>query len=108
MSGFGDIAIVVVVVVVVAVATVSGDGIVRLTSVLFIDLICSISMSEQLSEFDRAESMEVMVISTALSLALGDSSGFSTAGLASPSISSSRGCATKLLLLMSSMALRSC
>lgn len=76
------------------------------TSGVFKDLRCSISISEQLSEFESAESIEVMVMSTALSLALAASSGFSIAGL--ESISSSRGCATKLLLLMSSMALRSC
>lgn len=85
-----DVAVVVVLVVVV-VGTVSVDGMVSFTSLLSIDLMCSISMSEQLSEFDSAESIEVMVMSTALSLALGESRGFSTAGLVSPSISSSRG-----------------
>lgn len=95
---------------VVAFAFASAGGMVSAISGVSRDFRCSISISEQLSELESAESIEVMVMSTALSLPLGlaASRGFSAAGFESELGSSSRGCATKLLLLMSSMALRNC
>jgi len=84
----------------------SCGGMVSDTVPLSVCFMCSISMSEQFSELDRAESIDVTVMSTALSLVFVESRGFSTAGLSSAS--SSRVGGTKLLLLMSSMALRNC
>ena len=71
--------------------------------------IFSISMSEQLSEFDSAESIDVTVILTCLSLQSCGSKGFSAANFSTSVGSLSFGwfCTTKLLLLISSIALRS-
>lgn len=75
-------------------------------------LIFSISISEQLSEFDKAESIEVTVVFTCLSLPLsaGNSTQFAVPFFSRsiPSILSFPGFvgATKLLLFISSIALR--
>lgn len=74
-------------------------------------VIVSISMSEPISEFDKAESMEVIVMFTFLSLSFRRGSCTAPVSELISILGFSGGatdCVMKLLLFMSSMAFRSC